>query len=445
MKQASVIELAHDVLIPQLNRERDAQIVFDAWAKGDHVKAYKPREASTEYEGLREKAITPLIGLVIRILAQSIEMRDYIPGIESTKDDLMDVWRRNAMGMRQKRLYRAVFRGGVAYSTLLPGDPVPVSKIYSAKNALAVYQDPEADHWPEFGIIRETASNKKSHFLVIDGDAVYRIEGGHDGEDLKYIEEQAHDVGLPPIVRFTGEMDDEGSAEGEVERLIPIQGSIDQAKFDLLMTQTFASWKIRVLTGMQKPGTQEEAQQQKLVLERDRLLILEGEQSKAFTLDGTDLEGYIKAGTASKQDLASVAQIAQKAIVGSQSNTSDGAEAQAAEEWSTQRKIKDYEESFAASWGQWFRLAGLEQGIANAWDDYAGVCDWRDSTIRSMSQMADALGKIASQLGVPKQELWDLIPDISPDQVRRWKEVLANDPYRQMLEGLGDDDPFADG
>lgn len=437
MKKADVLELAEKSLIPMWKQERARQSEFRRWAKGDHVLPYKPSEATAEYEALQEKAKVPLIGLVCRILAQSTELVDFTPGVASNHDALWEIWSANRMQARQKRLYRSVFTGGLAYTLTLPGDPVPVTKLYSARNMVAVYQDPEADEWPMYAAFAEKADSSHWHFKVVDDESVYTLQVGPDGEEPTWITFEDHSAGITPVVRYVGEMDDEGEVEGEVERLIPIQGSIDQSKFDLLMTQTFASFKIRYATGMAKPDSQADADKIKLVMSQDRILLAENPEARFGTLDGTELSGYIDAGRASKQDLASVAQISQKALVGAQSNQSDGAEAQAAEEASTQRKLHDYETNFGESHAQWFRLNGQLAGIPGAWDDYAGQPQWRDSEIRSMSQIADALGKLASQLGIPKQALWAMVPGVTPQKLADWKKLAAADPYGQMLEGLG--------
>jgi len=440
VKKKDVLELAIESLIPQWKKERDRQIVFRDWAKGKHVPPYKPDEASDEYDALLAKSPVPLIGLVVRILGQSTELIDYSPGIETNHDLLWNIWQVNRMGMRQKRLYRAAFTGGVSYALVLPGEPVPVTKLFSGKNMITVYQDPEADEWPMYGAYTEYADRTHRHFNVVDEGVTYRLQIGPDGEEPTYMDEVAHGAGITPIIRWTGEVDDEGEVTGEVEPLIPIQASVDQSKLDLLMAQTFSSWQIRYITGMEAPATDAEAAKKKLMLSQDRLLIAENPEARMGTLPGGDLSGYIEAGRASKQDLASVAQISQKAIVGSQSNNADGAEAQAAEEASTQRKVHDYEGSFNESTGQYFRLSGSLAGIPGAWDDYAGTGVWRDSEIRSLSQVADALGKLASQLGIPKEGLWDMIPSVSPERIKAWKEMLAKDPYGLMLEAASDGD-----
>lgn len=433
-------ELAREVLIPQLNAEREQQEKFEKWAKGDHPAPYKPDDASDDIKALYEKSTVPYIGLIIRILAQAIELQDYTPSDKDRKAEFWLPWAVNRMQTRQKRLYRAAFRGGLAYTVLTPGDTAPLARIFSAKNAISVYQDPEADEWPMYGMFVETASTKKKHFVLLDDRFEWRFAGNHDGAELEYIEHTPHEAGIAPIIRYSGETDDEGAVTGEVEALIPVQASIDQSKFEMLASESLSSWEIRYITGMAQPSTEEEGRKRRLILERNRLLLVENPDAKVGSLPGSNTTGHIEAMRSSKQELASLAQIAQKAILGSQANSSDGAEAQAAEEASTQRKLHDYETSFGESHAQFFRLAGHMSGIKGAFDDYAGVCDFRDSEIRSLSQMADALGKIATQLGVPQQALWSMLPNVSKERVDEWKTLLKEDPYGQLLgaDGFGD-------
>lgn len=434
-------ELAHDTLIPIWKKERESQTVLRDWARGKHVAPYKPREANAEYDALLEKSPVPLIGLVLKILTQTMELQDYHPSEESTHDELWAIWQGNRMGMRQKRLYRAALRSQ-AFVLMLPGDPVPVAKMFSARNMVAVYQDPEADEWPMYAAFSEYADRNHFHFTVVDEENLFRFQVNADGDDLKRIEPRTHGAGITPVIRYAGDVDDEGVVTGEVEPLIPIQANIDQTNFDRLLTQSYASWKIRYITGMAKPETQEEADQQKMVLERDRMLLVENPDAKVGTLDGTELHGYIEARRDAKQDLATTAQISQKAIVGSQANNADGAEAQAAEEASTQRKVHDYTISFGESHGQFFRLGGLLAAVEGAWEDYAGSPEWANSEIRSMSQVADAIGKLATQVHIPEQALWELVPGVTKERLDRWKEMRAADPLGVLMRGL--DEPEND-
>lgn len=437
MKKNEVVELASEVLIPEWLKEREAQTRLELWAKGEHERPFRPKETTGEYEAIEANSKVPLLGLIVRIFGQGLELIDYTPGDPDMKDALWSIWTANQMPSRQKRLWKAAFTGGVGYALVLPGEPVPQIKLYSAKNMIAVYQDPEYDEWPMYAAEGTAANATHFHFRVFDDEKVYTLGMNAEGGSVEYITEEVHGAGVTPVVRFAGDVDTEGAVEGEVGRLIPIQAAIDQAKFDLQMTQTFSSFKIRYATGMAAPETPEEAERVKLVLAQDRILLSENPESKFGTLDGTDLLGYIESGKASKQELATVAQVSPKAIVGAQANTANGAEAQAADEASTMRKLSDFETVFNPSVGQLNRLAGSLAGIPGAALDYRGRSTWRDSEIRSLAQIADAVAKLADdRLGIPREALWEMLPGVTPEKVKAWK-AYKGDAFAELLEGIG--------
>src|SRR5690606_41191788 len=77
------------------------------------------------------------------------------------------------------------------------------------------------------------------------------------------------------------------------------------------------------------------------------------------------------------------------------------------------------------AWGRVFRLAAAVAGdIASAEDPDARVI-WRDTEARSLSASADALGKLATSLQIPVESLWEMIPFVSPFQLREWREARA--------------------
>ncbi|MFD1203026.1 phage portal protein [Leucobacter albus] len=437
MKQKQVVELATEVLIPEWKKEREFQARLEAWAKGKHERPYRPREVNDEYEAIEDRSKVPLLGLIVRIFGQGLELIDYTPGDAGMKDELWRIWTANQMPSRQKRLWKAAFTGGIGYALALPGEPVPQIKLYSPKNMIAVYQDAEYDEWPMYAAEGTPANKSGFHFRVFDDENVYTLGMNAEGGKVEFITEEAHGAGVAPVVRFAGEVDTEGAVEGEVERLIPIQSAIDQAKFDQQMTQTFSSFKIRYATGMASPDNDEDRERVKLVLAQDRILLSENPESKFGTLDGTDLLGYIESGKASKQELATVAQVSPKAIVGAQANTANGAEAQAADEASTMRKLSDFETVFSPAIGQLFRLTGSLAGIERAASDYAGRCTWRDSEIRSLAQIADAVAKLADdRLGIPREALWEMLPGVTHEKVAAWKSY-EGDAFAELLNGIG--------
>jgi hypothetical protein len=55
-----------------------------------------------------------------------------------------------------------------------------------------------------------------------------------------------------------------------------------------------------------------------------------------------------------------------------------------------------------------------------------------------MSQAADALGKLAAQLQVPIEMLWERIPGWTDDDVQRAKELVESGSLIQIMQQLLD-------
>jgi len=101
------------------------------------------------------------------------------------------------------------------------------------------------------------------------------------------------------------------------------------------------------------------------------------------------------------------------------------------------RKLSDFETVFSPAVGQLFRLAGSQAGIEGSASDYSGRCTWRDSEIRSLAQIADAVAKLADdRLGIPREALWEMLPGITPEKVNAWK-AYQGDAFTELLKGVG--------
>ena len=61
-------------------------------------------------------------------------------------------------------------------------------------------------------------------------------------------------------------------------------------------------------------------------------------------------------------------------------------------------------------------------------EDYGITGQWEDIESRSLSQAADALGKIASQLKVPPALLLDMVPGLSKTQADEWRRYMRENP-----------------
>lgn len=418
MRKNAVLELANDVLVPGWQQERQKLDRIDNWLRWTPEKVRVPTSADQEEKYLRDLAETPWLSLVVTTVAQQL-VAELVRSAKSLNvDQLWEPWVRNRMPSRQRAIHRAALGYGYAYTTVLPGDSGAVIRGYSPRDMFAVYADPVEDEYPQYYL-----RVRGDHRFVVDEEAVH-ILGLEDGR-LTYIEQRIHDVGVAPAIRYSNQIDLEGRTPGEVEPFIPAAQRINKTTFDRLLVQHHSSWKVRTATGLEDPKSDEENERRKLLLRQNDILT-GGEGVDFGTLDETSPEGLIKAEEADIETLAAVSQTPAHALTGKMINLSADAitEARAMLDLKAgERKV-----GFGDSHCQTLRLASHIEGRENDANDFSLVIDWADLESRSMSQAADALGKMASMLGIPPEKLWDRIPGITPDVAKGWLDYKRENP-----------------
>jgi hypothetical protein len=254
-------------------------------------------------------------------------------------------------------------------------------------------------------------------------------------DSLSHIRTEQHNVGVCPVVRFTNHLDLRGRASGDIEPIIPMLGGIDQTKFDRLVVQRFGSWKVRTIAGMAKPEVAEDAVAERLRLKVEDLLIAQDPDTKFGTLDESPLDPFIHAHDADVRALAAISQSPAHELIGQMANLS--AEALAAAEASLTRRVERVKKPIGEAWEQTLRLAGRIMGDDVAMRDESSEVKWKDMESRSMAQAADALGKMATMLGVPVEILWEKLPGFTQTDVERAKALVeSGSPIDALLREL---------
>lgn len=433
MSQSELLTLINQQLWPALKAEKERLNRIDRWYRWDHDRPYTPRQATREYQQIVRRAQTPFLQLVVTAVAQLLYLDGYRRADEPDDMAAWDYWQANGLDARQIAVHRAALAYGLSYATVMPGEtdggaPIPVIRGVSPRRMITFYDDPAEDDWAHYALRAEPAKVNGSQgyaVRVYDEESVYFLQCSDDGGHFEYIEDRVHGAGVCPVVRFANVLDLEGRADGEVEPFIPIAARIDQTIADRLIVQRFSSWKVRTIAGMVQPENQttDETAAQKLLLKIEDILIADDPDTKFGTLDATDLGGFIKAKEADIQDLANVSQTPQTQMLGQIANLS--AEALAAAEASLDRKVEERKHSFGESWEQTLRLGAAIMGDTEGAADTAAQVRWRDMKPQSLSQAADALGKLATQLAIPVEALWERVPNVTQQDVEHWK-LLAS-------------------
>lgn len=428
MRQSAVLELANDLLIPGHTQERQNLDKIDKWWRWNPEEIVLPNHATAEHRALREVSETPWLSLVVTTLAQQLVAELVRSSQVSEVEQIWGPWQRNRMYSRQRAIHRAALGYGYAYSTVMPGDQGAVIRGKSPRELFAVYADPVVDEYPQYYL------EKSGGFTyVVDEDARYTLIS-KEGK-TEYVTHDVHGVGVPPAIRYSNQIDLEGRTPGEVEPFIGSAKRINKTDYDRMLVQHFNSWKIRTATGMEKPGDAAEGERLKLLLRQQD--ILTGEDGVEFgTLDETPLDGFIKAKESDVESLAAVSQTPAHSLTGKMINLSADAitEARAM----LDLKANERKMGFGDSHCQTLRLAAHVEGRERDAQDFTLRMQWADLGSRSMSQAADALGKMATQLGIPVEMLWDRIPGVTTEDVTAWKDYKRDNPSadEQLAAGL---------
>lgn len=424
------VEVVKNRLWPLLVIERERVAHLDRWMRWDHDNPHSPRHATREYRDLSNRAQAPWGRRVVTAVTDQL----YVEGYRGAKDAENAApwvwWQQNGLDSRQIAVHEAAVGYGLSYAVVLPGrswlgEPMPVIRGLDPSQMIAVYEDPAWDDWPIYALRAEpqrVGDRTGWKLRLYDDTQVHVLVMSESGGSLTHIEARDHGVGVCPVVRFTNHLDLRGRASGDVEPIIPVLGRIDQTVFDRLVVQRFASWKVRTVAGMAKPELPEEASAERLRLKVEDILIAEDPDTKFGTLDETSLGGFIEAHDADVRALAALSQTPAHEMLGSMSNLS--AEALAAAEASLTRRVTRVKHPLGESWEQTLRLGAKIMGDEDAAKDVASQMHWRDMESRSLAQAADALGKLATMLGVPVELLWEKIPGWTTTDVDRAKQLV---------------------
>ncbi|MFF3249728.1 phage portal protein [Actinacidiphila glaucinigra] len=450
-------------LLAILDRDQERLQRIDDYIHGEHDDPYMPPQADDEYKLLAKRAISNWMPLLIGTPAQALYVDGYRPGTSSSglpqasssTSPQWAHWQRSRMDARQAAVYRGALGFGHSFVLTEKTKEGVKSKGLSAKRTAALFEDPANDETP-YAALTITVKPKgdvPGKARMFDGRNEYAVtfKAYGDAESVKVGGAKRHGASECPVTRFAASVDLEGRTVGVVEPMIALQNRINQTIFDLLVAQTYTSHEVRYVTGMAPPLQMELLDENgdvttdptQAVDSRPRLdgagnpipanvnhnarrfLFAEDPDVKFGSLPAGPIGSLIDSVDMSIRHLAAISQTPPHHLLGQIANLS--AEALLAAETALSRKITEFQSLFGESWERVFRLAAELEGNDAATDDFTGEVQWRDMESRSLAQAADALGKLADQLGIPKRGLWKRVPGVTQTEYEDWEQMAEED------------------
>jgi hypothetical protein len=480
------------------NEDLDDLEKIDKYVRGIQAGPYTPRQANQEYKLLIERSMTNMLDLIIRTPAQSLFAEGYrTSALESSSTSSTEttsgppttawgIWQRNGMDRRQGPLFYDALKFGFAGGVVEAPGAGPKSKAnkrvydYPRFHALdpmktvALYFDPINDDRPAVIWTLDVApGDKMGRGRLWDQTNWYQFEIDTDGK-ASIKQKGTHGFLDCPGVIFAARRDLQGRTSGIVEHLFDVQDRLNQTVFDLLVAQSYGSFKVRYATGMVPPPQRQRVPvtigEIRALLEDDhplknapsadvygyrmdvvvdadgnpvpqavtaditRFLVAEDKDTSFGTLESTELGGFIESIGMSLSHLATLSQLPPHYLLGNLANLS--ADALAVAESSLARMVQEFQHSFGEALEQ---IMSLFMEAVGQEPDWMAEIQWRDMSPRSFAAVVDGLGKMAESLQVPLKGLWARVPGVTASELDTWTQLSdeLKDNYEDQPEANG--------
>lgn len=410
------------------------------WTGKQALPPVVPSSAPAEVRTMARIARVNVCDIVVESLVQSLIVEGFRAEMpeDPQQDDspLVDAtlpvwraWQANRMDKRQVGIHAAASAYGRAYTVVLPSTgEYPVIRGVSPRSMVAMFgDDPD---WPVHALERRSSTR----WVLYDEQNMFRFKTEDGGDLLQLDSKQPHGQDRAPVVRYIPEddldEDDEPSPHhlfgglgreevdlvaGQVAPMVNLQDQIDIITFNLLVAQHYTAFRQRYAIGWTDAN---EAEAMKAAASQLWAFKDHPDDLKLGEFEQTNLSGYIDSREASLKYAATLSQTPVHELIGELVNLS--AEALAAAEAGRDRKVDLHKIGIGESHEQTLWLAGryMSQQVPS---DAQVV--WRDTSARAFGAIVDGLGKLATMLGMPPQELWDRVPGFTQQDIRRMKVV----------------------
>lgn len=453
LDEAGAIEAASQLLDVQ-EKERFDLDVLRLYSTGKQaLPLVIPQDAPREVHEMARISRINLISIVINSLVESLFVDNLRVSTKSAEGDpeqitspIWKTWQTNKLDRGQSGLYRAVFTYGYGYMVATAGKPTPVARPMSPRTMTALYgDDPD---WPELALERRRRPNT---YRLYDAENVYELGYDPKKKDFALLTEGVHGSPHCPVVRYRDvedlDLDDEPISQqvarfgtrgdnmtdmvaGQVAPLMTLQDQSDVTTFALKSAEWYSAFRQRWVIGWTPANPSDKV---KSAASQLWTFDNEPEEVKLGEFSQTILDGYLASRGDTAKFVATLSQTPVHELIGELVNLS--AEALAAAEAGRDRKIGERQTGLGESHEQLATMLGALQGV-DVPEDLEVV--WRDTSARAFGAIVDGLGKLAAQLQIPPEALWERIPGATLQDVRRWKKMRDEGDALAGLTGMLD-------
>ena len=479
--------------------DRARLLKIERYVRGHHDKPYIPPDATDEFQGIVDRSIINYMPLVLAGPTQTcfvdsirhgtaeldfgMDPDEYDPNTDPALElsPEMKSWQKNRMDVRQATFVRGLAQYGVINALTRFDKKGNVRyEAHSPQRSVCLFEDWINGYDPDYFLIVRQGELDNGHpkmLSLFDEQLEYDIE--YTDEDRIILRDYwEHGNSECPGTRIALQLDLEGRPLGLIEPLFEIQDQINQTNLDMLVVQTYGSFKVKTVTGMappferwtpqlldrvypmlepDDPGYEKRLEERRAVqigspvtdaagrrkalpvnISAKRVLFAEDKDAKWGTLDETPLDGYIAALSEKVKHLFAISQTPSTYAVGEMANLS--AEALQAAEIAKRRRDDEIRMALGEGYERMLRLGMELLGELEAANDEAAEVVWRDTDPHSRAAISDALAKDVEALEYPIFAAWEKLPGMTQGELmhtkRLWRQQMEAMPESQQAEAF---------
>jgi hypothetical protein len=426
-----------DRLLKVLEQRCQGIETLERWYDGEHPLPSPPErmtrydEAANAFRDLSRMGVTNYVSLVPDAPADRLEVTGFRfgdPANARNDDEAWTIWQRNHLDADSRLVQHKALVAGNAFVLVWPADGQAKITVEHPGQAIVAYA-PGSRRQRAAGLKCWLEDDETRRVVLYLPDNVYKWANKSKAAPLEEWQPETDDTwpianpfGEVPLVEFRANADlrprPYGGGASEFAGVLPIQARINKTVFDRLVTAEFQAFRQRWAVGW-TPDDPNEGMQASM----RHLLTFEDPGVTVGEFAQADFSGFIKAVESDVQSMAAITRTPTFYTLGSISNISG--DTLAALQAGLVAKCEAHRDNFSEDWEEVLRL-GLKAEENERAGDESSMVVWRSIEHVTWAEIADAAAKL-SLVGVPREALWAMLKDVSPQDIERWKVMQADE------------------